>query len=199
MKKLHLPLLAGALFLAFFARAQDSLRTVNLEEIVISGNKIVEKKSDIPHQIDLVLQPQISKLSPQTTADALANSGSVFVQKSQQGGGSPVLRGFEANRILLVVDGVRMNNAIYRAGHLQNSISTDPNMMERIEVLQGAGSVVYGTDAIGGVISFFTKRPSLSDSLKFQGNTNGFVRYSSANQGVTAHAAVNLGSKNGHR
>ncbi len=67
--------------------------------------------------------------------------------------------------------------------------------MERIEVLQGAGSVIYGTDAIGGVISFFTKRPSLGDSLKLQGKTDGFVRYSSANQGKTAHASVNLGSK----
>ncbi|MCF8246431.1 MAG: TonB-dependent receptor [Saprospiraceae bacterium] len=195
MKKLHLPMLAGAICLAFSAFAQDSLQLVNLEEIVISGNKIIERKSDIPHQIDLVLQSQISKISPLTTADALSNSGAVYVQKSQQGGGSPVLRGFEANRILLVVDGVRMNNAIFRAGHLQNSISTDPNVMERIEVLQGAGSVIYGTDAIGGVISFFTKRPSLSDSLKLRGKTNGFVRYSSVNQGKTVHANVNLGSK----
>ncbi len=195
MKKLHLPLLIGAACIAFNTQAQDSLQLVNLEEIVISGNKIIERKSDIPHQIDLVLQPQISKISPLTTADALSNSGAVFVQKSQQGGGSPVLRGFEANRILLVVDGVRMNNAIYRSGHLQNSITTDPNVMERIEVLQGAGSVIYGTDAIGGVISLFTKRPSLGDSLKLRGKTNGFVRYSSANQGKTAHASVNLGSK----
>ncbi len=181
--------------LAFYSHAQDSLRQISLEEIVVSGNKIAEKKSDIPHQIDLVLQSQIRRISPLTTADALANSGSVFVQKSQQGGGSPVLRGFEANRILLVVDGVRMNNAIYRSGHLQNSITTDPNMMERIEVLQGAGSVVYGTDAIGGVISFFSRQPELGDSAKFVGKTSGYFRYSSANQGLTGHAAVNLGSK----
>ncbi|MBI1224797.1 MAG: TonB-dependent receptor plug domain-containing protein [Bacteroidetes bacterium] len=195
MKKLHLPLLAGAICLAFLSTAQDSLKTVNLEEVVISGNKVIERKSDIPHQIDLILQPQINKISPLTTADALANSGAVFVQKSQQGGGSPVIRGFEANRVLLVVDGVRMNNAIYRAGHLQNSITTDPNSMERIEVLQGAGSVIYGTDAIGGVISFFTKKPMLGDSVNFKGKTNGFVRYSSANEGKTASASVNLGNK----
>ncbi len=195
MKKLHLPLLAGAICLSVCARAQDSLQLINLEEVVVSGNKITERKSDIPHQIDLVLQPQIGRTSPLTTADALSNSGAVFVQKSQQGGGSPILRGFEANRILLVVDGVRMNNAIYRSGHLQNSITTDPNMMERIEVLQGAGSVIYGTDAVGGVISFFTKKPSLGDSTKFEGKTNGYLRYSSANQGVTGHAAVNLGNR----
>lgn len=195
MQKLHLPLLLGAICLACMAKAQDSLQSVNLEEIVVSGNKITEKKSDIPHQIDIILQSQINKTSPLTTADALANSGAVFVQKSQQGGGSPVIRGFEANRVLLVVDGVRMNNAIYRAGHLQNSITTDPNVMERIEVLQGAGSVIYGTDAIGGVMSFFTQKPMLGDSSNFKGKTNGFVRYSSANEGKTAHAAINLGNQ----
>ncbi|MCC6725506.1 MAG: TonB-dependent receptor [Saprospiraceae bacterium] len=195
MAKLHLPMFIWTMALAVATHAQDSLRQVNLEEVVVSGNKIVEQKNDIPHQIDLILQPTIQRTSPLTTADALSNSGAVFVQKSQQGGGSPVIRGFEANRILLVVDGVRMNNAIYRAGHLQNSITTDPNVMERIEVLQGAGSVIYGTDAIGGVINFFTRKPALGDSSKLTGKTNGFFRYSSANQGLTGHAAINLGNR----
>jgi hemoglobin/transferrin/lactoferrin receptor protein len=171
------------------------MRTLNLEEVVISGNKIHERKSDIPHQIDLILSKQITRLSPLSSADVLAHTGAAFVQKSQQGGGSPVLRGFEANKVLLVIDGIRMNNAIYRSGHLQNIITTDPNMMERIEVLQGAGSVVYGTDAIGGVIAFFTRRPVLSDSARLYPYLKAYVRYSSANQGKTAHASFNLGSK----
>ncbi|MEZ4935093.1 MAG: TonB-dependent receptor [Saprospiraceae bacterium] len=196
MKKIYLPiLLVWVLCPVLFTQTLDSLKSVNLEEVVVSGNKVIEKKSDIPHHIDVLLSPKISLLSAQTTADVLSNSGSVFVQKSQQGGGSPVLRGFEANRVLLVIDGVRMNNAIYRAGHLQNSITTDPNMMERIEVLHGAGSVIYGTDALGGVISFFTKRPQLADSSGVNVNASGFLRYSSANQGQTAHGSVNIGSK----
>ena len=76
----------------------------------------------------------------------------VKVQKTQFGGGSPVLRGMEANRILLVVDGVRMNNAIYRKGHLQNSITVSPSMLDKTEVLFGPSSVIYGSDALGGVI-----------------------------------------------
>jgi hemoglobin/transferrin/lactoferrin receptor protein len=60
----------------------------------------------------------------QSTADVLSNSGSLFVQKSQQGGGVPSFS-FEASRVLLLVDGVRMNNLIFRAGHLQNVITVD--------------------------------------------------------------------------
>ena len=66
---------------------------------------------------------EIERLNTQTTAELLEKRAGINVQKSQMGGGSPVIRGFEANRILLVVDGVRLNNAIYRGGHLQNIIS----------------------------------------------------------------------------
>jgi len=86
---------------------------------------------------------EISSSNPQTTADVLQKSGELFVQKSQQGGGSPIIRGFETNKILLMLDGIRMNNAIYRGGHLQNIIMTDPNSMKRIEIVYGPGSVIY--------------------------------------------------------
>ena len=76
------------------------------------------------------------------------------MQKSQSGGGSPLIRGFEANRVLLVIDGVRMNNAIYRSGHVHNAISIDANSLERTEVIFGPSSVGYGSDALGGVIHF---------------------------------------------
>ncbi len=101
----------------------------------------------------------VSSKPPGKSTDLLMNTGQVMVQQSQQGGGSPIIRGFEANRILLVVDGVRMNNAIYRSGHLQNAITVDPNSLERVQVIMGPSSVKYGSDALGGVIHFQTHRP----------------------------------------
>jgi hemoglobin/transferrin/lactoferrin receptor protein len=172
------------------AQLADSLSDAALENIVISANRTAELKMDIPHQIQIIGKKQIARLSPQTTADLLQNSGEVFVQKSQQGGGSPVLRGFEANKVLLVVDGVRMNNAIFRGGHLQNIITMDPAALDRVEVMYGAGSVIYGTDAIGGVISLFTVRPRLNER-----KSGGFMRFSNANRGATAHVNVNVGAK----
>ncbi len=67
----------------------------------------------------------------------LLQESGVFVQKSQMGGGSPILRGFEANKILLVVDNIRLNNAIFRSGHLQNSTMIDPFLLKRSEVILG--------------------------------------------------------------
>ena len=119
----------------------------------------------------------------------LIQTGQVFVQKSQAGGGSPVLRGFESNRILLVIDGVRMNNAIFRGGHLQNVLRIDQSMLERTEILMGPSSVVYGSDALGGVIHFRTLTPKLSSGLK----GNAYVRYSSANQEKTGHVNLSYG------
>jgi hemoglobin/transferrin/lactoferrin receptor protein len=89
-----------------------------LSEVVISASKFPEKKLNIAQRIDVISSKYISRVNAQNTGDLLINTGNVFVQKSQQGGSSPVIRGFEASRVLLVVDGVRLNTLIYRAGHL---------------------------------------------------------------------------------
>jgi hemoglobin/transferrin/lactoferrin receptor protein len=189
--------IAFCVFLCFFNSVfSQTEQHDSLQQIVISANKIAEQKRDIPNQIEVISSKKIQQLSPQNTADLLQNSGEVFVQKSQQGGGSPVLRGFEANRVLLVVDGVRMNNAIFRSGHLQNIVTLDPSALDRIEVLHGAGSVIYGTDAIGGVISIYTKRPEISLTGKKTAKVGGFVRYSTANNGKASNANINIGGKN---
>lgn len=163
---------------------------LKLEEVVISANKFQEDKKDIPRQIQSISKGQIQFQNRQNTADLLENSGNVFVQKSQQGGGSPVLRGFESNRILLVVDGVRMNNAIYRGGHLQNVLRIDQNILNRAEVLFGGGSTIYGSDALGGVLYFETLLPKIKTN-----NYNAYYRFGSANNESTVHFDVNIGKK----
>ncbi len=171
------------------------LRPEQLDEVVMSISKWEQQKKDIPHKIVALNARSIAFANPQTSADLLQNSGKVFVQKSQLGGGSPMIRGFATNRLLLTVDGVRMNNAIFRGGNLQNVISIDPFGIRKTEVIFGPGSVIYGSDALGGVMNFYTKRAILSnkDSLRFSGNTN--LRYSSANNERTAHFDINLGRK----
>lgn len=161
----------------------------NMDEIVIFGRNIQYLDDIIPETAIITFQ-DITETEAKTTADALAMSGKVFVQKSQFGGGSPVLRGFEANRVLLVVDGVRMNNAIYRNGHLQNSITIDNFALKRIEILFGAGTLAFGSDAIGGVIHFKTKDPIFNIT-----NTGLHLRYSSAAREKTGAFSFNTGNK----
>lgn len=168
-------------------------KTFNMDEVVFTANKFQEKKADIPFQIDVINVKNIEFQNPQTSADLLGKQGSVFIQKSQQGGGSPNLRGFEANKVLIVIDGIRMNNAIYRSGHLQNVITIDPNMIARTEVLFGPASVMYGSDALGGVMHFYSKRPELSATDKPKIRVNAFSRYATVNQEKTGHLDINVG------
>ncbi len=166
-----------------------------LDEVVMSVSKWEQQKKDIPQKIASIDAREIAFANPQTSADLLQGSGKVFVQKSQLGGGSPMIRGFSTNRLLLTVDGVRMNNAIFRGGNIQNVISIDPFTVKNTEIIFGPGSVIYGSDAMGGVMNFYTKKPMLSDadSLLVAGNAN--YRFSTANTENTIQADLNLGKK----
>lgn len=169
---------------------------VDLGEVLVMANKRIQPKEDVPNTMISFKSSEIKFQNPQTTADLLGSSGEVFIQKSQLGGGSPMIRGFSANRILIVVDGIRMNNAIFRSGNLQNVISIDPNMIELSEVVMGPGSVMYGSDALGGVMNFHTRNPKLSfqkDSMI--SNSTILTRYSSANQERTVHGYTNFGGE----
>ncbi len=172
-----------------------TLRAEQLDEVVMSISKWEQQKKDIPQKIASIDARSIAFTNPQTAADLLQNSGKVFVQKSQLGGGSPMIRGFATNRLLISVDGVRMNNAIFRGGNIQNVISIDPFTLKNTEVIFGPGSVIYGSDAIGGVMNFYTKKPmfSITDSLSFSGSSN--YRHASANNENTFHLELNLAKK----
>ncbi|QXP64403.1 TonB-dependent receptor [Polaribacter sp. HaHaR_3_91] len=168
---------------------------LRIDEIVISATKWKQKTSDLATKVTVISPKAIALMNTQTAADLLTVSGKVFMQKSQQGGGSPLIRGFATNRLLYTIDGVRMNNAIFRAGNIQNVISLDPFAIEETEIIFGPGSVIYGSDAIGAVMSFKTLSPSLSldDETLITGNA--LTRFSSANEEKTYHADFNLGYK----
>ncbi|MDN4164961.1 TonB-dependent receptor [Cytophagales bacterium LB-30] len=172
-----------------------SAKSYSLDEVVVSGSRWEETQRDITNQVVKIKARDIAFDNPATTADVIANTGEVYVQKSQLGGGSPMLRGFSANSILLVIDGVRMNNAIYRSGNLQNSISVDANQLESAEVLFGPGSVLFGSDALGGVINFTTFQPRFSGEEKSVTEAHAFVRYASAYRERTAHVDFSFGRK----
>lgn len=169
--------------------------TQNMDEVVLYSSKFAERKKYIVQKVDLITAQRIAEINAPTMAELLHNSGQVFVQKSQMGGGSPVLRGFEASRILLVVDGIRMNNAIYRAGHHQYLITVDQNMLDRVEVLYGPASTLYGSDALGGAVLMRTLQPQLSGGGKTSFNANTLVRYGSAANERTVHTDFNIGGR----
>lgn len=166
-----------------------------LNEVVLSVTKFNQNKSDVAQSLVRISAAEAQFTQPQTTADLLSNSGKIFVQKSQLGGGSPMMRGFSTNRLLMTVDGVRMNTAIFRGGNIQNILSIDPFVVENTEIILGPGSVVYGSDAVGGVLNFYTLKPQFSfeEGMSFSGHA--LARHATANQEKTGHVNFNFGFK----
>lgn len=165
----------------------DTTEIESFDEILVSSQRFAQKRSESPRQIEVLTSKRLNELVPATLGDALISSGKVFVQKSQMGGSSPVLRGFEASRVLLVVDGVRMNNATFRAGHLQDIITVDPFVLDRMEINFGSGSTLFGSDALGGVIFLKTKEPQLGQK-KWSGSSN--LRYLSSSSSFIINGGV---------
>ena len=166
-----------------------------LNEVVISASKFSQKFREVPKKVTQINKSTIEFTNPTTSADLLERGGNVFIQKSQLGGGSPMIRGLSTNRLVLSVDGVRLNNAIYRGGNIHNIISVSPMNIENTEIIMGSASVLYGSDAIGGVMNFYTKNPILSKAKPPRLNINIHSRYSSAASEKMYHFDFNYGLK----
>ncbi len=194
MKKIFFSVVLLLPFLGLSQTPKDSSVTV-LKEVVLTPNRWKQTANEVPQKVTVINSSAVALQNPQTAADLLTISGKVFMQKSQQGGGSPMIRGFATNRLLYSIDGVRMNTAIFRGGNIQNVISLDGFVIDKTEIVFGPGSVMYGSDAIGGVMSFQTLTPrfSLEDKTRVSGSA--VSRISSANEEKTAHFDVNVGWK----
>ncbi len=170
-------------------------KRILIDEYVISASKSRESKLIIPYMVNVIEEEELKESTGLSAAEILEGTGNILVQKTQGGGGSPILRGFEANKILLVVDGVRLNNTIYRNGHLQNSITIDHAILNRTEVIFGPTSIMYGSDALGGVIHYYTRDPELgkADSTKLK--LQAYAQYATAMKGKTGHLDFSVGKK----
>ena len=164
-----------------------------LDEVVISASKFSQKFREVPKKVTQINRSMIEFTNPMTSADLLERGGYVYIQKSQLGGGSPMIRGLSTNRLVLSVDGVRLNNAIFRSGNIHNVISISPMNIENTEVIMGSASVLYGSDAIGGVMNFYTKKAKLSNDSNPNILININSRYSSASNEKMYHIDFNYG------
>lgn len=167
-------------------------KTHLIPEYTVAETVFPTSREKLGREVEIVNDKQIQRRNSQTPAHALEESGHVFVQRSQMGGGSPIIRGFEASRILLVVDGVRMNNAIFRTGHLQNILRVDVNALQQMEVLFGPGTVKHGSDAMGGAILLQTIKPEFTPTPSLNGQF--FTRFASANFEKTTHGHFQYGN-----
>ena len=136
--------------------------------------------------LTLLNEKEIFSTAGRTTPELLMNTAGIWLQKTNHGGGSPIIRGLTGNQIVLINDGIRMNNAIYRYGPNQYLSTIDPMTLHSIEVVRGTSSLLYGSDAIGGVVQMFHQTPEFRSSTKpfqFSGNISSRFLSSRMQQG----------------
>lgn len=160
-------------------------------QAVIVAERLPEDEFQSARSLTVVDQEALSESAPRTIPEALWGTTGVFVQQTNHGGGSPILRGMIGPQNLILVDGVRLNNSVYRTGPLQYLNLIDPLSIARLEVLRGPGSVLYGSDAMGGVIQVRLLSGERNDDPTWAGQLLG--RTGTANAERTVHGHIGLG------
>ncbi len=185
------------LWISSNAYSQDSLDfadTIRLDEIVVVGHRIESALNDRPEAISVLNSRQLESLSPMNMPEVMSAMPGVFMQQTNHGGGSPFVRGLTGYHTLILVDGIRLNNAIFRSGPNQYLNTVDPLMINQIEVLRGPGSVQYGTDAIGGTIYLRSEVPQFSED-KFQVEGKAYGKWLSHNMEKTGRTQLQLSTR----
>lgn len=147
----------------------DSLFSLDLNEVVFTGKKLKSNVFNTAESISILHSKSLSLNSQRNTPELLNEAPGVFIQKTNHGGGSAFLRGLTGNQVLYLIDGIRINNAITRYGPNQYLNTIDRFSLERIEIVRGSGSVLFGSDAIGGVINMLSINPDVNQQKALSG------------------------------
>jgi TonB-dependent heme/hemoglobin receptor len=170
------------------------LQPLRVGEILVTASRHATLEQDVPQMVSVLSDIEIREKNVAQTPELLREEVGITVQKTNQGGGSPIIRGLRANKLLIAVDGIRLNNSTYRGGNLQYLNSVDSQSLERIEIVHGPVSALYGSDALGGVINLITKTPPQHDEPVKTVRGFGSARVSSADDTQTGHLGIQAGS-----
>ena len=159
------------------AQSIDTAYTT-LDSVIVESRNIKIAEIANPFIVSSIAAKQIQQNGARTTPEALMGVSGVFLQKTNHGGGSAFIRGLTGNQTLLVMDGIRINNATYRYGPNQYLNTIDMFTLKKIDILKGIGAIEYGSDAMGGVIQMETKQNSLKDlGNLYVSNTSKFITH----------------------
>jgi len=158
-----------------------------LEPLVITATRSGLGADDVPYSLSVLDSDHLSENARRTLPDALQYTPGVLVQKTAHGHGSPFIRGFTGRQNLLMVDGVRINNSTFRSGPVQYWSTIDALSIDRIELVRSQGSVLYGSDAIGGTVNAFTKSSDFLSRPDGQAYQNGSAYYEYRSNGSGSH------------
>ena len=128
-----------------------------LPEIVVTANRTTKEIGEVPYTLDILTAKDLLENATRTLPQAFLNTPGVLVQQTTPGHGSPYIRGFTGRQNLLLQDGIRLNNSTWRNGPVQYWNTLDAQAIDRLELIKSQGSVLFGSDAIGGTVNTFSK------------------------------------------
>ncbi|MGC6581459.1 MAG: TonB-dependent receptor plug domain-containing protein, partial [Akkermansiaceae bacterium] len=163
--------------LPFSLAAQNSL-----PNLIVTASRTTEEASESPYSSEILSAEELLEEAARTLPQALQNSPGVLVQQTTPGHGSPFIRGFNGRQTLLLQDGIRLNNATWRGGPVQYWNTVDSQAIDRIELIKSQGSVLYGSDAIGGTVNTFTKSSDFRDEDGFFSGGASYYRFDTNSQ-----------------
>lgn len=170
-------------------------RALLSEGVTVTATRRADYTELAPIASSSLSEDEIFRIQPRVLTEALLNVSGVQFSDAGPIRPRPIIRGLDTTRILVLVDGHRFNTFRMSTGAMGAELGLlDPQNVERIEVVKGAGSMLYGSDAIGGIINIITKKPDFPDKFKLEGSF--FSGYESANNGRNLDLSFNLGFKN---
>lgn len=164
------------------------------KEIVVTATRVATPASELPFSVSVLDATKAATEGiPRTLPDMLADEPGVMVQKTGNAQSSPYIRGFTGFRNLMLIDGIRLNNSVFRSGPNQYWGTVDSYSLDQLELVRGAGSVLYGSDAVGGVLNARTRgREDYPDGL--HADTRFYSRYAAAEDALTARVEASANS-----
>lgn len=163
--------------------------------VVVTATRSAEDPFRVPFSTATITREQFRRRSYRTTPQALRDTPGVMVQETAHGHGSPYIRGVTSFRNLFLIDGIRLNNSVFRPGPNQYWNTVDPYSLDRLELVKGPSSVLYGSDAVGGTVNAITKDPytygSGTDGVTYGGNS--YVRYATAENSLHGRGEISVG------
>jgi hemoglobin/transferrin/lactoferrin receptor protein len=189
---LHISLLLAITTLSsnVLAKPKDPDPAQTLDAVQVTATRRAETSTEVPQAVTIVSEKELRRRSGQTNADLLHGDIGTFVQQTTPGQAVIIVRGLKGSEVLHLVDGFRLNNAFFRNAPNQYPALVDPLMLEQIEVVRGPSSVLYGSDAMGGVVQMLSRTPRYSnaDDGAWQNSGRVRTRYASADSSSISRA-----------
>ncbi len=185
---LRILFLCAAVAAPSFVAANDGA----IDEVLVTATRRPASSEDISAALTLVDKEQADR--QKLVSDALADSVGVFLQQTTPGQGAAIIRGLKGSSILHLVDGMRLNNAIFRSAPTQYFSLVPVTAVERVEVVRGTPTSLYGNDAVGGVVQLVTRVPQF-DSDETSTSGEAFLAFDTAELQKTARAAMDVGNR----